>query len=287
MNRGIIDVGSNSIRLMLIIDGKPIHQELATTQLGRGLLIDGNIDEEAFSQSIDAIDMFVRKIRNIFGEVSIFGTAALRNAKNAKQFVMSVYSRVGERIDIISSKEEAEIGYIGAVKGNIDKCTVIDIGGASTEIALGENLRVSQSTSLEIGAIKIFSKCKNNRKDASQYINELLGKIEIKEIFGKVIAIGGTCTSIAMLLDGSSKYSKEITDGFEMNLNELKNLVDKLYLMTADERNSLTNIRPKRREIICGGALLLQKIMEKLGVNSIITSESDNLIGYYLVNFNE
>ncbi|MEG2002448.1 MAG: hypothetical protein RR107_05085 [Clostridia bacterium] len=283
MNCAIIDVGSNSVRLMILVDGKPIYEETKTTRLGRQLTVDGRLGEEEFSKSIDVIDMFCKRARLTRAfQIYIFGTAAVRGASNGRAFAFSVYARTGERLQILSGIEEAKIGFVGAVD-DLSPSIVLDIGGASCEIAVGTGGVVTSSQSLDIGAVKIFSKCADDKDAVGKYIDEMLCDIRPIGETLSAYAIGGTSTSIAMLLSGGEKYDKEITHGFVICRDELKELTDKLFEMGQDGRNNLTAIKAERREIIAGGAMLLLKILEKLEINSIKASENDNLIGYYKV----
>ncbi|MEG1804856.1 MAG: hypothetical protein RR327_00525 [Clostridia bacterium] len=284
MNCAVIDVGSNSVRLMILVDGKSIYEETKTTRLGRQLTVDGRIGEEEMNLTIDVIDMFCKRARLAHAfKIYIFGTAAVRGASNGRVFAFSVYARIGERLQVLNGIEEAKIGFVGAVGGDLSPSIVLDVGGASCEIAVGTGGVVTSSQSLDIGAVKIFSKCGDDKDAVGKYIDEMLCDIRPIAETLSAYAIGGTSTSIAMLLSGGEKYDKEITHGFVICRDKLKNLTDKLFEMGQDGRNNLTSIKAERREIIAGGAMLLLKILEKLEINSIKASENDNLIGYYKV----
>lgn len=298
MNCAIIDVGSNSIRLMILVDGKEIYAETQTTQLGKALATSGMIGGEEFARSIEVIDMFCKRARLTHAfQIHIFATEAVRKAQNGRNFALAVYSRTGEKLQILSGEKEAEIGFVGAVGCDNTPSIVIDIGGASSEIAIGANGKVDFSQSIAIGAVKLHSCCFDDKQKTIDYIDESLRNVSNKlidnhtssERFGagenliKTYVIGGTATSIATLLSGVARYDKSVTHGYIIEIEKLNLLVDKLFEMGEEGRKQLLSIKKERREIIASGAMLLLKMMQKLNISEVVASEDDNLIGYYRV----
>ena len=93
-------------------------------------------------------------------------------------------------------------------------------------------------------------------------------------------AIGGTATSIAAMLLQLEVYDPKIVNGYVILVNDLKNLVEKLFSLSVEQRKSLKGLHPDRAEVIANGALILLSVMQRANVDKIIVSESDNLEGY-------
>ena len=283
MNCAIIDVGSNSIRLMVLVDGKPIFTEIETTRLGKYLAVNNSLGGEEFEKSIQAISMFCKRARLAHAfNIKIFATEAVRSATNGKQFAFSVFATTGEKLQILTGEEEAAIAYAGATTSN-EPSLVIDIGGGSTEIAIGDNGRVTYSKSYAIGAVRSFAKSGDNKikvdADLDSVFSDITSIIGEKQCF----CVGGTCTSVAMLLIGGEKYNSVLTHGYVINRSDLEELSDRLFDIGIEGRDKLLAIKPQRREIIANGTRILLNIMVKLQIDSITASEDDNLIGYYRV----
>ena len=134
MNKiAVIDIGSNSVRLMTIANGKVLYKTIKTTRLGEGLAFSSHLKEVAIERTILAIEEFTVRaesegVKNIYA----YATAAVRSAENGKEFVTQVKKRCDVVVEIISGAEEAQIGILGAIGKNDG--AIIDIGGASTEL---------------------------------------------------------------------------------------------------------------------------------------------------------
>ena len=150
---GIIDIGSNSVRLM-ITDGCKSDKMSVTTRLAEGMK-DGFLSAAAITRTADAV-AFLKGAAAVRGvkEIYAFATAAVRKAKNGDVFCKTVYDLCGIKIDVISGKSEAEIGYRGAL-GNKDG-GLIDVGGASSEVMVSKGGEIQYVYSLDIGAVKLI-----------------------------------------------------------------------------------------------------------------------------------
>ena len=151
MNKfAVIDVGSNSVRLMFVADGKVLYKALNTTRLGDGLAASSMLKDEAIARSVNAVvEFYDRAIAEGAEGVYAFATAAVRSATNGQAFVDGVRALRPLSVEVITGEEEAEIGILGAL-GNADG-GVIDVGGASTEIVIKEQGELIFKKSVNIG----------------------------------------------------------------------------------------------------------------------------------------
>lgn len=274
---GIIDVGSNSVRLM-ITNGCKSEKLSIMTRLAEGIK-EGFLSKTAIMRTADAV-AFLKGTATVRGvkEIYAFATAAVRNAKNGDEFCRTVFDACGINVDVISGDTEAEIGYLGAL-GEKDG-GLIDVGGASSEVIVVKNNRREYVYSLDVGAVKIKDICGQSRSLAERYIAEKLkeyGKVPKTDFY----AVGGTATSVAAILQSLDRYDANKIQGYFVKLSDLSSLVDKLYSMSVEERKGIKGLQPRRAEIIAGGALLLFSIAKYLGVDGFTVSESDNLEGYF------
>lgn len=278
MKYGIIDVGSNSVRLMISENGVMLGKEIKTTRLAEKTNDSGEIDFSAAKNTVEAFCFFVRKAKERgVDKVYAFATAAVRRAKNGVAFAKLLENETGVPVEIVSGELEAEIGIKGALNGKDGG--VIDIGGASTEIAVVKNGVKIYGKSVPTGAVTLTTACGSDELRAKSVVCE-----KIKE-FGVVpdcefYCIGGTATSLASVSLGLKTYDPRKIQGYRLEKSALFNLKDKLYGLSLEEKKRLSGLQPERADIIQSGAAILCAIAEYVGASGFIVSESDNLEGY-------
>ncbi len=281
MKVALIDVGSNSVRLALMADGKTLYKTLATTRLGEGLSLSGKMLPEAIERTASAISDFKSRAYNDGADkLYVFATAAVRSASNKSDFLSRV-EKDGISVDVISGEQEAEIGLLGALKGGDGG--IIDVGGASTEVSIKSGGKLLYSKSVNIGTVRLFDLAGRNRGRLEKVIAEKLeayGEFDASE--HKMFTIGGTASRLASVIHGLKEYRPEITDGTVVTLDELERYADKL-LTTPVEEIRKTTICTNSADIVGGGCLLMYSVMKHFGIDKITVSESDNLEGYYML----
>lgn len=278
MKFAVIDVGSNSVRLMYSNGFQTECKFVETTRLAQGMGADKLLKKESIKRTVDALSFFVNKARSEFvDDIFIFATAAVRQAVNKTDFLLLAKQTCGVDVEIISGEQEAKLGYVGALGGADGG--VIDVGGASAEIIVVKNNVVVYSKSIELGAVKIFDRHGQDKRAVKEYVEKKIeeyGNIPNANFF----AIGGTATSVAGMLLELEPYDANVVHGFKVIKNDLEELVDKLFAMSIEQRRRLKGLHPSRAEVIAGGAMVLLSLMNKLKIDSIVVSERDNLEGY-------
>lgn len=279
MKISAIDIGSNSVRLATVSDGKTLYKRLKTTRLGEGLSFTGVMKPEAIERTALAVAEFVNQAKaENADKLYAFATAAVRSASNKAQFLERVKQLCGVEIDVISGETEAKIGILGAL-GNRDG-GMIDLGGASTEIILRENGGIVYAKSVDIGAVRLRDLAGADKNKLEEIISEKI------EEYGGVCAenfdmygVSGTATSLAALKHGLRKYDPAIVHGTILTVQEVAAYAEKLLKMSVEEICEILTVDSRRADIIGGGSLLLSKIMQKLKISRLTVSESDNLEG--------
>lgn len=274
----VIDIGSNSVRLMFVADGKVLYKTLEITRLGEGLASSGRLLPVAIERSAQAVASFSSKaLAEGAQAVYAFATAAVRSAQNGRDFVRRVAELCPVQVEVISGEEEAEIGILGAL-GTKDG-GIIDIGGASTEIIVRRGGAITYKKSVDVGVVRLNDLCGRNVDSLTEYANKA-----VEQFAGvtpcSMYAIGGTATSVASIALGLKEYDGKLVDGFVLNLETLERVVRYLTETQPQAVAEQTCVPLKRAEVLLGGAIWLRAILQKLGLTSLSVSDADNLEGY-------
>ncbi len=281
MKISAIDIGSNSVRLALVSDGKTLYKRIRTTRLGEGLSFSDSMKDEAIERTALAVADFVNRAKaEKTDKLYAFATAAVRSASNKAQFLARVKQLCGLEIDVISGETEAKIGILGAL-GNNDG-GIIDVGGASTEVTFRAGGRTVYSKSVNVGTVRLFDLAARNKQKLLRIISEKIeeyGEFSAENV--NMRAIGGTATRLAAIKHRLLQYAPEVTDGTNFTVGELEKYADGL-LSTPVEIIRANTICSASAEVIGGGCLLLAEIMKKLKIKSLTVSERDNLEGYII-----
>ena len=283
MKISAIDVGSNSVRLMVMADGKTLYKQLDTTRLAEGLAQSGVLKPEAIERTARAVQLFAAAAElNGAGTPHVFATAAVRSSKNGADFVARVKALTGIDVDVLSGEEEAACGILGALRGRDGG--IIDLGGASTEITLQQGGKTLYSKSVNIGTVRLFDMAGQDRSALQAAIDNSLNGYGVLSLDGKdIYGIGGTATSLAALYHELEKYDPKVVEGTVFTREWLCAEAEKLLSLTVEERKALRGMEPRRADVIAGGCLLMYSILNRFNADRITVSESDNLEGYVLL----
>ena len=279
MKIAAIDIGSNSVRLMMWADGKTLYKRINTTRLGEGLVSTGVMSPAAMQRTAAAVrDFAAAAAEEGAAKVYAFATAAVRRAANREEFLGEVRRVAGIDVDVISGEEEAEIGILGAL-GNSDG-GMIDVGGASTEIIVRRGGKSVYAHSADVGAVRLYDACGRDYDKLNGFIAAALAEYGEVPACGAMYAIGGTATTMASVALALEKYDPAVIDGTRIGVAQAGEMAKKLLSMPVDEVRKMRGMDPRRADIIGGGSLLMYRIMRMLGLSEIIVSERDNLEGY-------
>ena len=275
--KAVIDVGSNSVRLLLQSTGEKF---IKITKLAEGLNATGKLSDVAIKRTVSAVAFFKEKaITNNANKIYIFATAAVRSASNGYEFVNAVKLECNLDVDVITGEKEAEIGLLGVLKTSDGG--IIDIGGASSEITTRINGQTIYSHSLNLGGVRILDACGQDlnkiqtlcKKAVAEY-----GFVPVSTYYG----IGGTATSIASVVLKLEKYDRKAVHGYILTLDDVKYAIELFNSKTVEERKKIIGLQPERADVILGATVLLYEIMLHVGIDKITVSEDDNLDGYLI-----
>lgn len=272
MKKGIIDIGSNSLLLLIVEIEKDsykiLHDQCEITQLGKGA--NGNFSVDSMSRSKKVLNEYLNTLNNFDvpkGSRIVFATAAARNAKNAEDFFKETL------FDVVIISAEGEAYY--AARGVLDSLkekddyTLIDLGGNSTELIKASNkneFEMHDFISLDIGSIK-----------ASDYYDQKIIKEKVAELIKqnkdffnfknkKIIGVGGTLTSMGAVWLGLQQFSALSIDHLTLKKENLKDFLNKF------NKNIIKDQFPyleKRAETLMGGIALAQEILSALSFEEL------------------
>ena len=293
-----IDLGTNSVH-MVIVRLEPqlpsfsiIGKEKETVRLGDRDIETGNLKIKIMEKTVNALRRF-QEIAKTFNAEAIIAvaTSAVREAPNGREFLYRIKNELNLDVDLISGQEEARRIYLGVLSGmefNNQPHTIIDIGGGSTEIILGDSDDERCLSSTKVGAVRLTSELITTDPISDQEHNYLKayarGMLEraVEEIlsnirFGEKARLVGTSGTIETL---ANIHAKETSDsipstlnGYSFSLKDLREMVSRLRKMTNSERAEIPGMAERRSEVILAGAVILQEAMALLGVESITTCE--------------
>ena len=293
-----IDIGTNSVHMVIvrIVTSLPaftiIAREKETVRLGDRDPQTGNLTPEAINRAIGALKRCQEVAKSLNAhQILAVATSAVREAPNGHEFVRSIETELGLAVNIISGQEEARRIYLGVLSGvefNNTPHLIIDIGGGSTELILGDSDEPRTLSSTKIGAVRLTAEFvpKNPVSDRELiYLQAFVrGQLEraTDEIKAnlrsgetpKLVGTSGTIETLAAILN--TDKSGQIPDrihGFEIRLPELRNLIHRLRRMTVAERTTIEGMSERRSEIIIAGAVILQEAMVMLGMQSLSVCE--------------
>ncbi len=274
---GVIDVGSNSVRL-LYTDGVFFNKNIITTRLGEGLNSSKYLSAESMMRTVNAIKTLSELAKSKgANQVFVFATAAVRQANNGNDFCLLVKDATGIDVDVVSGDDEAELGVKGALNGEMGG--IIDVGGASTEVAFFDGNSTVYKKSIPIGAVKLYGEFSRDKEKITDYLENLV-KDYGKTVKGSYKGIGGTATTLASIDLNLKEYDSTIVDNHFITIENLKKITDKLYTLSPEEIIKNYAIQPQRADIIAGGASILYAVCKHLNLDGITVSEKDNLEGY-------
>ncbi len=275
----VIDVGSNSVRLMLVADGNVLYKALNTTRLGEGLAEKPVLRADAILRTATAVATFSERAKQDGAEaVFAFATASVRSAENGYEFLEKAKALSGLDVEVISGEEEAELGLLGAL--GTDDGAVIDVGGASTELVVKKEGVIVYKKSVDVGVVRIKDKLGRDKTAIENGLKKACDEFKDCPNIKTVVGIGGTATTLATLVLGLETYDSNQVTGAVITRAEMSVLADKLSKTPVSTIETYPCMPKGRADVLSGGAVWLSLVMETLGIEKMVVSDKDNLEGF-------
>lgn len=304
MRVGAIDCGTNSIRLLIAdVQGadplRDVVRQMRIVRLGEGVDRTGEFSPAALERTFAAVDEYAELLRQSPVErLRFVATSASRDANNRQAFVDGVRERLGVEPQVISGAEEAELSFLGALRGLPPglleaPVLVVDIGGGSTEFVLGSD-HPKHRVSVNIGCVRMTERHLFDDPPTAEQTRAVeddlalaLGRAHAQvpfEMARTLVGVAGTVTTVAAMAMGLDRYDPVVLHGSRTSLVEVEAVTEALLRMTRAQRAALPFMHPGRVDVIGGGAMVLRAIMQAVGAETVVASETDILdgIGYTL-----
>lgn len=294
-----IDCGTNTIKLM-VADLDPatgvadvLEREVRMVRLGEAVDRTGELAPAALERTFAAIDEYAALVaRHPVERTRFCATSAARDARNADVFTAGVEARLGIRPEVVAGHEEAALAFGGCVRNLRDPhpepVLVVDIGGGSTELILGDRgTGPSAAHSMDIGSVRMHERHLHSDPPTPAEVAAAVADIDAHldacpvpaEQAATVVGVAGTVITIAAGALGLERYDRERIDQAVLTRAEVAAETERLLAMTVAERRELPHMHPGRADVIGAGALVLDRVLRRTGVEHLVVSESDILDG--------
>src|SRR3954468_16825925 len=295
MRVAVVDIGTNSTRLYIadVQDGRiaaDLERRTTVTRLGQGVDHTGELAPEARQRVLDTLAEY-RRIIDAHDVDAVTGvlTSAVRDARNGAAFTAEVNDTYNIDAHTISGDEEARLTYLGATSDRADdpdtERVVIDVGGGSTELVAGHGPTVAFHVSTQAGVVRQTERFLRSDPPRPEELQQL--QAEAAEIFAAAvpederrvvtagIAVAGTATSCAAILQDLDPYDPARVHGFRLLRAQAEMLLARLAGLTDEERRHVTGLHPDRAPVIVAGVVLLIQAMRTFDLDEVEVSEHD------------
>jgi exopolyphosphatase/guanosine-5'-triphosphate,3'-diphosphate pyrophosphatase len=292
------DCGTNSLRLLVadidVVAGtsEDLLREMRIVRLGQGVDRTGRIADASLQRVFGAVEEFMDLVRkHDVKAVRFCATSAARDAENAEEFLAGVKDRTGVEAQVLDGDEEARVSFAGAIRSLPplpEPLLVCDIGGGSTELILGNaDGTVLAAESLDIGSVRLNERhlasdppTKEEVAAAVEDIDRALDACSVDPAdAGAVIGVAGTVTTLAAAVLGLSNYDPAVIHHSVLRPDAVQGAVADLLAMLVEQRRALPYMHPGRADVIGAGGLILDRILRRTTVRSMLVSEHDILDG--------
>ncbi len=279
MRVGVVDLGTNSTRLLVadVDDGRveEIERRTEITRLGEG------VDERR-----KLLPLPIARVRNVLAEyrreldaqgaerVLAIGTSAVRDAENGEAFLGEVEWSYGFASRLLSGEEEAELTRRGVANGRElgDGTLVLDIGGGSTELITADSRK-----SLDIGSVRLTERFLLSDPPTRDELDACADAVRNALGPDSAVGVAGTITSLAALELG--RYDPEEVHGYRLSREGVEAQLERLASLPLAERRELPGLEPERAPVIVGGAVIVDEVLRRYGLDELDVSERDLLHG--------
>lgn len=295
MRVGAIDIGSNSIRLLVadvpMSGGSAglitVARAGEACRLGRGLDQTGQVDADMVERAGIVAGEFARRARSLGAVHTVAGaTAALRSASNGAEAAAQIGARIGLPVRILTGEEEARMVYRAVLSGlgaaaRRSACVVFDLGGGSTEIVSGIGPEVGRWVSLPIGAVNLTERfirsnpLDSNDMDAMEReVDQLLMHecASMPESAPMLAGVGGTVTVLASLDREIDAYDPALIEGWMIKASRLEALTARVLASSTSERDAWVVLGKGRSDIVVAGSLVIRRLARRFRSAGLVCS---------------
>lgn len=295
MRVAAVDCGTNTIKLMIadLPDGEVLVRETRMVRLGQGIDRTGTIAPEALARAFAALDEYAALVEEHPVErIRFCATSAARDARNGEEFAAGVRARLGVDPEVVSGAEEARLAFDGAVRNlrvpPTPPVLVIDIGGGSTELILGDpGAGDPDGFSMDIGSVRMHERHLHDDPPTEAQVAAAVADIDAHldacpvpaAEAHTVVGVAGTILTVAAGVLDLPAYDRDALDQAVLPVEGVHEMTERLLAMSVAERLALPYMHPGRADVIGAGALVLDRALRRTASAELVVSEADILDG--------
>lgn len=284
-----IDIGTNSTRLLISDElGTSLERRATVTGLGQDVDATGAFGIEPMKRTWSVLASYAAAIeQHAVGRLRAIATSAARRASNRDEFLDRAGEILGLRPDVISGEEEASLAFVGsraAFPQAPAPFAVIDVGGGSTEVAIGDRTP-GFLASYEIGSVRMSERVAPSRpmppgevETSRRWARSVFAALENLRP-ATVVGVAATFTSLAAIHAELERYDPDLIEGRSIGLPDLWRIADELAAMSTDSVADFPGIDPARAYVLPAGAIVAATAVESLGAASVVVTGHDSLDG--------
>lgn len=277
---GIVDIGSNSVRLVVYEylgrAATPLFNEKELCGLGRGVAARGRLDPEAMAAALTAI----RRFRALTDQMNVaalhvVATAAVREAANGAEFIAAVEAVTGTKVAVLSGQEEARLSALGVISGIHNPNGIIgDLGGGSLEVVDVAGASIGEGETFPLGGLRLEETAEKSLKKAEKLAAEALSGSRVLGKGGKrpFYAIGGTWRSLARLHMRQKGYPLHVMHQYSIDPGEASDFCRMVTRRDIDALDSIEVVSRNRRPLLPYGAAVLEQVIRTMQPSAIVMS---------------
>jgi exopolyphosphatase/guanosine-5'-triphosphate,3'-diphosphate pyrophosphatase len=284
-----IDVGTNTVLMLVaraendepLVVLEDLHR---VPRLGAGVDARKTFNPGSVARMLAVLDEYrVLSAAHAPDRIVVCGTSAVRDAADRNGLIAEVRRRTGFALEVLSGEEEAFWSFQGACSGLPchNRLVVVDIGGGSTEVILGDATGIDHRVSMDIGAVRLTERCFRHDPPLDAEIAAAGGLIDraleaaadISPSGTQLVGVAGTSTTLATLAQGLMSFSQQAVAGYLLQRMDIERLWDQLRRLPSAGIARLSDVLHGRADIILAGTLILRKVMDRYGFDAVTVSE--------------
>ena len=293
VRRAVIDVGTNSIKLLVAdVCGQevlPLLEESKQTRLGQGFYTSHLLQPRAIDLTASAVAQFAAKARErLAASIRVIATSAARDAANSDALSAAIYDASGLKMEIISGDQEADWVFRGVTtvpELAAQSLLLLDVGGGSTEFILGQGVRKHFSASFPLGTVRLLESIPHSdppqRQELASCRDWLRGflqdqvrprlepalRAELDDRADEIqlVGTGGTTSLLGRMEAKLETFDRAIIENTRLSLEAVRRHSEKLWSLPLNERQQIPGLPKNRADVILTGVLIYEQVMEQFG----------------------
>ncbi len=285
--RAVIDIGTNSVLLLLarrLADGslEVARDQSTITRLGQGAGESGMLAPEAIARTLTCLAGYRAVAEAAGATLTAVTTEGVRMARNQAAFLVPAGEVLGQPVRLLTGDEEAELSYLSVANETPEggPLRVLDIGGGSTELVLGEGRTLLSAKSYPVGSVRLTERLFRSDPPTPEMLAAAHSWALTAFRAGPPVAphpvlhgLAGTVTTVAALLLGLSDYDRMKVDGSRFTAAQVLGLRDALAAETLEQRCTRSCLERGRADVIVAGVTILLAALEHCGAETLVVRD--------------